>query len=47
MIVEALDRDPLPFRIQTGEAAARFSGLKLADLDGSAVTGFTSTWLAE
>ncbi len=45
VIVDALDRDQLPFRIQTGEAATRFSSLKLADLDGSAVTGFTATWL--
>lgn len=45
VVVDALDRDQLPFRIQTGEAATRFSGLKLSDLDGSVVTGFTATWL--
>ncbi|MFC0007598.1 SDR family NAD(P)-dependent oxidoreductase [Micromonospora siamensis] len=34
-----------PFRVQTSEGARRFVGVKLADLDGSAVTGMTATWV--
>lgn len=34
------------FRHQTGEAARAFAGRSLADLDGSAVTGMTATWIA-
>ncbi len=41
-----LDRDPLPFRMQTSDSARRFVGVKLADLDGAAVQAFTSSWLA-
>lgn len=46
LIAALLDRDPLPFRVQTSPGASRFVGVKLADLDGSAVQSFTSSWLA-
>ena len=45
-VAAALELDPLPFRLQTSAAATAFVGLKLADLDGSRVTGFTAGWLA-
>jgi NAD(P)-dependent dehydrogenase (short-subunit alcohol dehydrogenase family) len=35
-----------PFRVQTSDAARAFVGIKLADLDGSAVTGATAAWVA-
>jgi len=35
-----------PFRVQTSDAARAFVGIKLADLDGSAVTGATAGWVA-
>lgn len=35
-----------PFRVQTSDAARAFVGIKLADLDGSAVTGATASWVA-
>ena len=44
-VVEAALSDVPRFRWQTGPAAAAFAGLSLADLDGSAVLGQTSTWL--
>ena len=34
------------FRVQTSDAARRFAGLKLADLDGWAVQRMTGSWLA-
>jgi NAD(P)-dependent dehydrogenase (short-subunit alcohol dehydrogenase family) len=46
LVAGALDLEPLPFRLQTSEGARAFVGMKLADLDGSKVTGFTSTWVA-
>ncbi|MDJ0379721.1 SDR family NAD(P)-dependent oxidoreductase [Streptomyces sp. G-G2] len=45
-IVEALTAETLPFRIQTSDWAREFVATKLADLDGSAVQGLTSAWLA-
>jgi len=45
-VAAALELDPLPFRLQTSAAATSFVGIKLADLDGSRVTGFTAGWLA-
>ncbi len=47
VIAGALIADPLPFRIQTSEGARKFVGVKLADLDGSAVQRLTTSWLAE
>jgi len=35
-----------PFRVQTSDAARAFVGIKLSDLDGSAVTGATAGWVA-
>ena len=46
LVAGALDLDPLPFRLQTSDGARAFVGMKLADLDGSTVTRFTSTWVA-
>lgn len=46
LVAGALDLDPLPFRLQTSDGARAFVGMKLADLDGSTITGFTSTWVA-
>jgi NAD(P)-dependent dehydrogenase (short-subunit alcohol dehydrogenase family) len=45
-VADALELDPLPFRLQTSAAATAFVGIKLADLDGSRVTGYTAGWLA-
>ena len=44
-IVEALAADKPPFRLQTSGPAQQFIGLKLADLDGSAVLNATSGWI--
>ncbi|WP_285114150.1 SDR family NAD(P)-dependent oxidoreductase [Leifsonia sp. fls2-241-R2A-40a] len=46
VIVAALTDDEPAARIQTSEAARRFTGVKLADLDGSAVQNLTSGWVA-
>jgi NAD(P)-dependent dehydrogenase (short-subunit alcohol dehydrogenase family) len=47
VVVEALT-DPSPrLRVQTSDQARAFVGVKLADLDGSAVTGLTSGWIAD
>lgn len=45
-IVETLVAEKPPFRVQTSAAARQFAGVKLADLDGSAVVGMTSTWIS-
>jgi len=45
VILDALERDDPPFRVQTSPVAAAFAGLKLADLDGSRVTSATRGWL--
>lgn len=44
-IVGVLTADAPPARLQTSETARRFVGVKLADLDGSAVTNLTRTWV--
>jgi len=44
-IVEALTADKPALRVQTSGAARQFVGLKLADLDGSAVQAVTSGWV--
>lgn len=46
VIVAAVLDPTTPFRVQTSPAAVGFVSLKLADLDGSAVQGLTSTWVA-
>ncbi|WP_282836654.1 SDR family NAD(P)-dependent oxidoreductase [Microbacterium flavum] len=45
-IVAVLTAAEPPARAQTSDAARRFAGMKLADLDGSAVTSVTATWVA-
>jgi NAD(P)-dependent dehydrogenase (short-subunit alcohol dehydrogenase family) len=44
-VCEALTADDPPFRVQTSEAARAFVASKIADLDGSAVTRMTESWL--
>ncbi|MFY1636831.1 SDR family oxidoreductase [Solwaraspora sp. WMMB335] len=44
-VLEALTADRPAFRIQTSDAARDFIAIKIADLDGSAVLGLTSSWL--
>ncbi len=44
-VVEAATTADPRFRWQTSEAAVRFAGLSLADLDGSRVLGVTSGWV--
>ncbi|WP_188678012.1 SDR family NAD(P)-dependent oxidoreductase [Subtercola lobariae] len=46
VIVGALLADEIPFRLQSSDGATAFAGTKLRDLDGSAVTGFTASWVA-
>lgn len=46
VIVEAATTDRPRFRWQTSDQAAAFVGLSLRDLDGSAVLGATSAWIA-
>lgn len=46
VIVGALVADDVPLRLQTSDAATSFASLKLRDLDGSAVTSLTSSWIA-
>jgi len=45
VIVEAATTTTPKFRWQTSASAAAFAGLALADLDGSRVLAYTSTWL--
>ncbi|TKV59279.1 SDR family oxidoreductase [Nakamurella flava] len=45
VVVEAATTPEPRFRWQTSEAAVRFAGLSLADLDGSRVLAATSTWV--
>ncbi|MFK0238282.1 SDR family NAD(P)-dependent oxidoreductase [Streptomyces vinaceus] len=44
-VVDALTAEKMPFRIQTSDWARAFVGMKLADLDGSAVQTETKNWL--
>lgn len=46
IIVDTLDAATPPFRSQTSEWARTFVSGKLADLDGSTVTGMTAGWVA-
>lgn len=45
VVVEAATTPKPRFRWQTSEAAVRFAGLSLGDLDGSHVLAATSTWI--
>jgi NAD(P)-dependent dehydrogenase (short-subunit alcohol dehydrogenase family) len=45
-ILEALTAEQPPFRMQTSAWASQFNGVKLADLDGSAVQQLTSGWIS-
>ncbi|MEV0190228.1 SDR family NAD(P)-dependent oxidoreductase [Kitasatospora purpeofusca] len=45
-IATALTDERPPFRVQTSDRARAFVGAKLADLDGSAVQGITTGWVA-
>ncbi|MEW1639627.1 SDR family NAD(P)-dependent oxidoreductase [Streptomyces sp. NPDC093801] len=45
-IVELLDAERMPLRVQTSDWARQFVATKLTDLDGSAVQSMTSSWLA-
>lgn len=44
-ILEVLDAEDPPFRVQTSEWARGFAGTKLADLDGSAVQAVMAQWV--
>ncbi len=46
VIVGLLAADELPFRSQTSTSATGFAGIKLGDLDGSAVQELTRAWVA-
>ncbi len=46
VILDAMTADAPAFRIQTSKQAGEFTGLKLADRDGSAVQRLTTGWLA-
>ncbi|MEU0881841.1 SDR family oxidoreductase [Lentzea sp. NPDC005914] len=46
VIVDLLEQDEPPFRVQTTDWARTFVGTKLADLDGSAVQNLTRTWVS-
>ncbi|WP_328540326.1 SDR family oxidoreductase [Streptomyces sp. NBC_00344] len=45
VVVETLTAEHPAFRCQTSDWARAFVGAKLADLDGSAVTGMTAEWV--
>lgn len=47
LLVDLLTTPEPPVRVQTSPAATAFAGLKLADLDGSAVQTLTRTWIGE
>lgn len=44
-IIEVLTAEHPAFRVQTSDAARAFTGVKLADQDGSAVQAFTAPWV--
>jgi short-subunit dehydrogenase len=46
LLVEIVAADQPAFRYQTSAWSTEFVATKLADLDGSAVTSMTSTWIA-
>ena len=45
VVVATLDSTAPAFRVQTSAGAAAIVGMKLLDLDGSRVTGMTSSWV--
>lgn len=45
VIVELLTTENPPARVQTSEAARRFAGVKLSDLDGAHVQAVTAHWV--
>jgi NAD(P)-dependent dehydrogenase (short-subunit alcohol dehydrogenase family) len=45
-MVELLAAEQPPFRLLTSDAARTFAGVKLADMDGSAVQALTGAWIA-
>ncbi|MFF3561932.1 SDR family NAD(P)-dependent oxidoreductase [Streptomyces sp. NPDC002574] len=45
-IVGLLGAEQPPFRVQTSATARAFTGVKLADLDGSAVQSLTRSWVS-
>ena len=45
-VVEVLEAEDPPFRVQTSEWARGFTASKLADVDGSAVQAMMAQWLA-
>ena len=45
-IITALTSDSTAFRVQTSDQARAFAGVKLADLDGSAIQNLTGAWLS-
>lgn len=46
IVVAILDATDAPFRTQTSDWATGFVRAKLADVDGSAITGMTAGWVA-
>ncbi|MFJ3876066.1 SDR family NAD(P)-dependent oxidoreductase [Streptomyces sp. NPDC090077] len=44
-VIDALTADEPAFRVQTSDWAREFVGLKLTDLDGSAVQAMTGAWV--
>jgi NAD(P)-dependent dehydrogenase (short-subunit alcohol dehydrogenase family) len=45
-VMAALTDEHPPFRVQTSDWATQFTGVKLTDLDGSAVQKLTSAWIS-
>lgn len=45
VVLHSLESPNPAFRVQTSAAAAAFVGVKVADLDGSGVTGLTAGWV--
>jgi len=45
-IVDALTADAPAFRVQTSDQARQFVGVKLADLDGSAIQSLVTSWIS-
>jgi len=45
VIVQTLQGDNVPFRVQTSEGATSFVAVKLGDTDGAKVTGMTAGWV--
>ena len=46
VLMDVVTAEQPPLRVQTGPWAESFVGSKMTDLDGSAVLGQTSTWVA-